>query len=210
MYFWLFFYSIRNFTVQPIDAALSTPASPTGSQAESIRPATRFFNLKGNLIMNRSYLSAIAVTLAALAAGHAVAADASAPKTREQVRAELAEAIRTGDIVVNGETQQKANELFPGLYPAKAAVQGKSREQVQAELAEAIRTGNILAEGESGLKLNQLYPSRYPRQPAAQGKTREQVKAELAEAVRTGNILADSESGLKLNQLYPQRYNHNI
>ena len=113
--------------------------------------------------MNRTYFSAIALAAAAFTSGHALAADASAPKTREQVKAELAEAIRTGDIVVNGETGQKANEVFPGLYPAKAAVQGKTREQVKAELAEAIRTGNIVADNESGLKLNQLYPQRYGR-----------------------------------------------
>ena len=55
--------------------------------------------------MNRKTLSAIALVAAAFATGHAVAADASAPKTREQVKAELAEAIRTGDIVV-GEGNQ--------------------------------------------------------------------------------------------------------
>ena len=113
--------------------------------------------------MNRSYFSAITLAVAALAAGNAMAADASAPKTREQVKAELAEAIRTGDIVVNGETHQKANEVNPGLYPAKPVLQGKTREEVKAELAEAIRTGDIMADGETGLKLNQLYPQRYNR-----------------------------------------------
>ena len=113
--------------------------------------------------MNRKTLSAIALVAAAFAAGHAVAADASAPKTREQVRAELDEAIRTGNIVVNGESGSKANEANPGLYPAKATVQGKTREQVKAELAEAIRTGDIVAGGESSQKLNQLNPQRYSR-----------------------------------------------
>ena len=113
--------------------------------------------------MNRSTFSAIALTVAALAASNAMAADASAPQTREQVKAELAEAIRTGDIMANGETGQKVNELFPHLYPAKAAAQGKTREQVKAELAEAVRTGNVVADGESGLKLNQINPQRYNR-----------------------------------------------
>ena len=113
--------------------------------------------------MNRSYFSAITLAVAALAAGNAMAADASAAKTREQVKAELAEALRTGDFVVNGETHQKANEVNPGLYPAKSAAQGKTREQVKAELVEALRTGNIMADGETGLKLNQLYPQRYNR-----------------------------------------------
>ncbi len=88
--------------------------------------------------MNRTYASILALTLAAFSAGSALADDASAPKTREQVKAELAEAIRTGDIEY-GERGQKLNELFPGRYPAKPAVQGKTR----AELAEAIRTGQL-------------------------------------------------------------------
>ena len=107
--------------------------------------------------MNRTYISAITLALATLTAGHAVAQGL----TREQVKAELAEAVRTGDIVVNHETGQKANELNPGLYPAKPVVQGSTREQVKAELREAIRTGDILSNDESGLKLNQQYPQRY-------------------------------------------------
>lgn len=113
--------------------------------------------------MNRKYFSAIALAAATFAAGHALAADASAPKTREQVKAELAEAIRTGDIIVNGETGQKANEFAPGLYPVKTAAQGKAREQVKAELAEAIRTGDIFANDDRGLKLNEVNPQRYGR-----------------------------------------------
>jgi predicted RNase H-like HicB family nuclease len=179
-------------------------------KAPSIRQADRFSNFQGNLIMNRSYFSAITLAVAALAAGNAMAADASAAKTREQVKAELAEAIRTGDFVVNSETHQKANELNPGLYPAKSAAQGKTREQVKAELAEALRTGDFVVNGETHQKANEVNPGLYPAKSAAQGKTREQVKAELAEALRTGNIMADGETGLKLNQLYPQRYNRNI
>ena len=39
-----------------------------------------------------------------------------AGKTREQVKAELAEAIRTGDIVASGDRGQKLYELFPNQY----------------------------------------------------------------------------------------------
>ena len=73
--------------------------------------------------MKRSYLSAIAIAFAALSAGQAMAADASTPITRDQVKAELAEAVRTGDILAAGDTGLKMNELFPGSYPAKSAVQ---------------------------------------------------------------------------------------
>ena len=113
--------------------------------------------------MNRTYLSAIAVAVAALSAGQAFALDASAPKTREQVKAELAEALRTGNIVANSETGQTARALAPGLYPSQPAAQSKTREQVKAELAEALRTGDIVADGETGLKLNQLHPGLYNR-----------------------------------------------
>ncbi len=136
--------------------------------------------------MNRSYLCAIAVAFAALSAGQVMAADASAPITRDQVKAELAQAIRTGDMLADGVTGQKMNERFPGRYPAKAAVQGKTRAQVKAELAEAIRTGDMLAAGVTGQKMNERFPGRYPAKTAVQGKTRDQVNAEVIEAVRSG------------------------
>lgn len=138
--------------------------------------------------MNRKYFSTLTLALAALAAGNAFAADAAGPKTRDQVRAELAEAQRTGDIVAQGNSGKKLNELYPSQYPAKAVVQGKTRAQVLAELVEAQRSGDIVANGESGKKLNELYPSQYPAKAAAQGNTRAEVLAELAQAKRSGEF----------------------
>lgn len=112
--------------------------------------------------MNRTYAAILALSIAAFTSGQALAADAASPKTREQVKAELAEAIRTGNIVGN-EQGQKLNEMFPSQYPAPAVTVGKTREQVQAELAEAIRTGDIVAGNDQGLKLNEMFPSQYPR-----------------------------------------------
>jgi hypothetical protein len=40
--------------------------------------------------------------------------------SREEVRADLREAVRTGDIVANGETGMKLNEVFPGRYANKS------------------------------------------------------------------------------------------
>jgi hypothetical protein len=131
---------------------------------------------------------------------------AQSEKTREQVKAELAEAIRTGDVIANGESGLKLNELYPQRYPHAAAAAGATRAQVTGELAEAIRTGNMIAAGEGGLKLNEEFPQRYPAVAVAVGKTRDQVKAETAEAIRTGDMIAAGESGLKLNQLNPQHY----
>lgn len=69
--------------------------------------------------MNRKHLSSLTLALAALAAGNVLAADPAASNTREQVRAELLEAQRTGDIISAGETSQKLNELYPNRYPKK-------------------------------------------------------------------------------------------
>ena len=122
--------------------------------------------------------ASIALAITALLAGHAQAADVG--KTREQVRAELAEAQRTGDIVAGKDmgtdeyasgAGRKLNELFPAAYPAKPAVAGKTREQVRAELTEAQRTGDIVAGKDlgtdeyssgAGRKLNELFPNNYP------------------------------------------------
>jgi hypothetical protein len=51
---------------------------------------------------------------------------AFAQVTREQVKAELAEAIRTGDIVGEPEQGLKLNQMYPNRYPAK---------QLRADLA---------------------------------------------------------------------------
>lgn len=138
--------------------------------------------------MNRSSLPIIAITLAAFSAAPAMAADAHAPDSRHHVQTELAEAVRTGELLADGESGLKRNELFPGNYPAKPSQPGETRAQVKAELAEATRTGDMLADGESGLKRNELFPGNYPARSTEPGKTRAQVQAELFEAIRTGTM----------------------
>lgn len=81
----------------------------------------------------------LTLLVAAFSAGPALAADASAAKTRGQVKAELAEARRTGDIA-HGEFGHQLKELYPGSYPAKPGAQGKTRQQVKEELQDAVRT----------------------------------------------------------------------
>jgi predicted RNase H-like HicB family nuclease len=163
----------------------------------------------------KTRLSVVAIALSTLVAGHALAADPSVAKTREQVRAELVEAQRTGNLIADSETGLRFNQLYPSLYPqATVAAVGKTRDEVKAELAEAQRNGDLIADSETGQRLNQLYPEQYAASrtsvPAAvvvaQGKTRAEVKAELAEAQRNGDLIADSETGLRFNQLYPNRY----
>jgi len=43
---------------------------------------------------------------------------AQAGATREQVKAELATALRTGNYVANGEIDGQCNELHPNMHPA--------------------------------------------------------------------------------------------
>ncbi|MEI8031377.1 MAG: DUF4148 domain-containing protein [Comamonadaceae bacterium] len=78
------------------------------------------------------------------------------------VAAELAEAIRTGDMMAIGQSGLKLNELYPSRYPAKQMQAGFTREQVKAELAEAIRTGdNFVVVGEIGGKCNEVHPNMH-------------------------------------------------
>ncbi len=141
-----------------------------------------------------------------LASGLIAGTPALAGVTRAQVKAELAEAIRTGDIAAPGDEQgRKLNELNPSRYPAKLAQASLTREQVKTELAEAIRTGDMPANGEQSSKLNELYPSMYPAKQVQASLTRDQVKAELAEAIRTGNYMI-SESGQMCNEAHPSMH----
>jgi lambda repressor-like predicted transcriptional regulator len=132
--------------------------------------------------MNRKTLSIITLTLAALAGGNAMAqntysvdayakaqqkdpssfaAKLSTGLSRDAVQADLRDAQRTGEIVVNAEAGIPVNEVFPARYPAQVAEQSMSREEVRADLREAVRTGDIVANGETGMKLNEVFPGRY-------------------------------------------------
>jgi hypothetical protein len=82
-------------------------------------------------------------------------------KTRAQANAELATAIRNGDMLAAGDSGLREKDLYPNRYPADPVVAGKSRQQVEAELAVAIRNGDMLAPGELGMRENQLEPQFY-------------------------------------------------
>ena len=60
--------------------------------------------------------SSRALTFIVLAASMAAGAHAQTGLTREQVKAELAEAIRTGDIIGSGESGLTLRELNPQRY----------------------------------------------------------------------------------------------
>ena len=200
----LFIYLINNSKVQPIDEPNPIDDSPrrdkTGSKnARSARKCLIIFN--GTIMKNNFSVSAL-IVMSAIAGTSAFAATA----TREQVNTQLIEAVRTGNIVVNDESDRAQNKVNPSQYPAQPVQAGYSREEVNVNLANAIRTGNIVINDESRRALNQINPGQYPSQPAQASATRAQINAQLVEAVRTGNLAANDESGRKLNELNPTRY----
>jgi hypothetical protein len=146
-------------------------------------------------------------SLAAIAAFAGVVGAAHAQSlTRDEVRGELVEAQRTGDILAPGDSGLTLRELYPHRYPAPQFIAApKTRAQVVAELKEAVHNGDVLV-GDSGMTERDLHPQDFPARAVAQGKTRQQVRAELAEAIRTGDIVAAGESGQTLREQHPQRY----
>jgi ribosomal protein L30E len=133
--------------------------------------------------MTRTQFASIAIAFSTLFAGQAMAAD-NGPVTRDQVKAELAEAVRAGNMVV-GESGALYNEVFRHNYPAQT-VESKSRDQVRAELADARRAGNIVP-GENSRTLKEINPHHYGDQQVA-SKSREQVRVELAQAAANGEL----------------------
>ena len=89
-----------------------------------------------NTYAMKTTLMAALLALAAMPALSTATTSASEPKTREQVKAELAEAIRTGEMLERGGRSRKLNEVYPGRYPVKPLAQQKTRAQVQVELAD--------------------------------------------------------------------------
>ena len=98
-----------------------------------------------------------------LLAAIGTAAQAQSEKTREQVKAEYAEAVRTGDVIPAGDAGLKLNELYPQRYPHAEVAVATTRAQVKAELAEAIRTGDMMASGDSGSSSTKSFRSAIPR-----------------------------------------------
>jgi len=153
-----------------------------------------------------SRIPSFAASLIALLSALGSNVSAQDEKTRDQVRKELAEAQRTGNIIGAGEASLTLRELHPQQYPPSPAATGMTREQVKARLADAIRNGDVVTVGEVGQTLRERYPQSYPAEPLMMGQTRRQVRSELAEAIRSGDILSAGESSLTLRERYPQQY----
>jgi hypothetical protein len=143
--------------------------------------------------------------LVLLLAVTAVQAQTAMPKSRDEVRQELAEAVRSGTLA-QGESGLPLRELFPYSYPQSPKTAGRTQAEVRAELEAARISGDLLADGESSLRRNELYPAQYPQRVVVAGKSRAQVKSELAAAQRSGDIVATGESGLTLKEIQPGLY----
>ena len=104
-----------------------------------------------------------AATALFIASAMLVGSPAFAQLTRDQVKAEFAEAVLTGGIMSN-RGGQKLNERFPDRYPAKQVQSTLTREQVKAELAEAQRTGNYVMAGEESGLCNEVHPYMHATQ----------------------------------------------
>ena len=74
-------------------------------------------------------------------------APAAVAKTRAEVKLELAQAARDGEISVAGEGQT-LREAHPGRYPTVLADSGKTRAEVKLEVAAARRAGELVPAGE--------------------------------------------------------------
>lgn len=145
-----------------------------------------------------------AATALFIASAMLVGSPSFADVTRDQVKAELAMAVRNGDIMF-GETNVKLNEMFPGRYPAKQVQSDVTRAQVKSELVAAVRNGDMEV-GNSSLKLNEMYPNLYPVSQVQSTVTRAEVKAELISALRTGDYMAPGEASGLCNEVHPSMH----
>ena len=114
--------------------------------------------------MKFARLSLIALALSTACTGMALAADAASPKTRDQVRADLAEAQRNGTLIADGQTGATYRDLNPGRYTTMPMASMKTRADVQAELRTAWARGELVADGQTGVTYREQAPHRYMTQ----------------------------------------------
>lgn len=127
--------------------------------------------------MSTKNFAALATVALALAGASVTAFAADGGLTREQVRAELARARASGELLPNSESYGHNNASIT-LPQAKAPVadSGKTREQVRAELARARVDGTLIPNSES---------YGYTAPVLASTRSRAEVRAEAIEAAKT-------------------------
>jgi len=134
-----------------------------------------FYELKEIIIMNTKNYAAVATVALALVGASVTAFAADTGLTREQVRAELARARASGELLPNSESYGYNNASI-ALPQSKATAQaGKSRDEVRAELARARVDGTLVPNSES---LSTNAPV------IASTRTRAEVRAEAIAAAK--------------------------
>jgi len=145
----------------------------------------------------------LSLSIAAVAFVAALPARSQEEKSRAEVRAVTAEAIRTGNLPV-GDEGHTANQIAPRKYGARPVVDGETRAQVKADTARARRLGEIPV-GELDRAPREITPGRYPPAAAAPGVSRAEIKAETREAIQEG-ALSIGDGNRELAEQNPRRY----
>jgi len=129
--------------------------------------------------MSTKNFAALATVALALAGASVTAFAADTGLTREQVRAELARARASGELLPNSESYgyNNASITLPKAQVAATTDSGKTREQVRAELARARVDGTLVPNSES-------YGYAAPVVAGASSRTRAEVRAEAIEAAK--------------------------
>lgn len=187
---WVFFFRNRNFKVHP--STRRTRSRPFDADQMAVRHPVRIFNFESKRIMKNIYATTLAIALSTLAAGQVMAADvgdtiepttgltlreinpayygganAQPGKTRQQVRDELASAVRNNDggDVKEVTTGLTLREINPSRFAAKNTAPSKTRAEVRAEVVHALNTPDVgdTIEPTTGLTLREINPARYAK-----------------------------------------------
>jgi cytoskeletal protein RodZ len=131
--------------------------------------------------MSSKSIVVAALAVAATIGWQAVSAQASAPVTREQRKADTAAANKAGQLAAPG--QAPAPQSKPSGTPTT-----KTRAERKAETAAANKSGELAAPGQA--------PGPQTKATGTPTtKTREQRKAETAEAAKAGQLTAPGQGG---------------
>lgn len=114
----------------------------------------------------------------------------SAEVSREQVRDELEQARRNGELHADYTMERRWRDVNPYHYGRDASDPpgAKSREQVRQELADAQRRGEFPYDASLERAANEMNPYHYQSAAERADSTRDRVRQELADARRTGEI----------------------
>lgn len=138
-------------------------------------------------------------------------AHAHSALTRDQVRQELVDALRTGSLTAPGEAGLTLREQNPQRFAASATGRAlpvpKSRAEVVRELQAAQLAGELPLLGEQSAGSDGRALGAPPLRRMGHALTRAQVMADYREAARNGGLLGLGETGQQMMApAAPQRH----